>query len=43
VAEACAATVRVAEVIEPKHIDIMAAGYNEYRKIYPALKSVGRN
>jgi xylulokinase len=42
VAEACAATVRVAEVIEPKHAAAMSAGYKEYRKIYPALKSIGR-
>jgi len=37
---ACAATVRVAEVIEPKHAAEMATGYKEYRRIYPALKTI---
>jgi xylulokinase len=37
---ACAATVRVAEVIEPKNAEVMAAGYEEYRRVYPALKMI---
>ena len=37
---ACAATVRVAEAIEPQHADVMAAAYKEYRRIYPALKMI---
>jgi xylulokinase len=37
---ACAATVRVAEVIKPKHVAEMAAAYKEYRRIYPALKTI---
>ena len=37
---ACAETVRVAEVIEPAAD--MGAAYAEYRKIYPALREVGR-
>ncbi len=37
---ACAATVRVAEVISPSHAAVMAAGYGEYRRIYPALKTI---
>jgi xylulokinase len=37
---ACAATVRVAEVIEPRHAEVMAAAYEEYRRVYPALKMI---
>jgi xylulokinase len=37
---ACAATVRVAEVIEPKDAAAMAKGYEEYRRVYPALKVI---
>jgi xylulokinase len=37
---ACAATVRVAEVIGPKHADAMAGAYKEWRRIYPALKTI---
>ncbi len=40
VVAACAATVRVAEVIEPKDAKVMAAGYEEYRRVYPALKMI---
>ena len=40
VAAACEATVRVAEVIEPKVN--MDGAYAEYRKVYPALKGIGR-
>jgi xylulokinase len=37
---ACAATVRVAETVEPRHVDVMARAYEEYRRIYPALKTI---
>jgi xylulokinase len=39
---ACAATVRVAETIAPADAAVMAAAYKEYRKIYPALRGIGR-
>ena len=39
---ACAATVRVAETIAPKDASVMASAYAEWRKIYPALRGVGR-
>ena len=42
VAEACGATVRAAEVIEPKDAEAMAKGYAMYRRVYPALKEIGR-
>jgi xylulokinase len=42
VATACAETIRVAEVIEPSHASEMEAAYREYRKVYPALKAIGR-
>ena len=38
---ACAATVRVTATVPPLHADIMNTSYNEYRKIYPALKTIG--
>jgi xylulokinase len=37
---ACAATVRVAEVIDPQDATLMAGAYKEYRRIYPALKAI---
>ncbi len=37
---ACAATVRVAETIVPRHAAVMEKGYKEYRRIYPALKMI---
>jgi xylulokinase len=37
---ACTATVRVADVIEPKNARVMAAGYEGYRRVYPALKMI---
>jgi xylulokinase len=40
---ACAATVRVAEAIPPQHADVMAKAYQEYRRIYPALKAIQGN
>jgi xylulokinase len=39
---ACAETIRVAEVIEPKHAAEMEKAYREYRKVYPALKAIGK-
>ncbi len=39
---ACAATVRVAETITPKHADVMNEGYKKYRRIYPALHQIAR-
>jgi xylulokinase len=37
---ACTATIRVAQTIDPKNAAPMAEGYRQYRRIYPALKSV---
>jgi xylulokinase len=37
---ACAATVRVAETIEPKDAKVMEEAYRRYRRIYPALKQI---
>ncbi len=37
---ACNATVRAAEIIQPRHAAAMAAGYTRYRKLYPALRQV---
>jgi xylulokinase len=42
VATACAETIRVAETIQPRNAAAMSAAYSEYRKVYPALKGVGR-
>jgi len=39
---ACAATVRVAETVTPKHADVMNEGYKRYRRIYPALREIAR-
>ena len=39
---ACEATVRVAESIPPVAAPEMALAYNEYRKIYPALKQISQ-
>ncbi len=38
---ACEATVRPAQVIEPKHAERMAKAYVHYRKMYPALRTIG--
>jgi xylulokinase len=38
---ACAATIRAAQVIEPKHAKAMALAYVHYRKMYPALRTIG--
>ena len=37
---ACAATIRVAETIAPKNQAVMDEAYKQYRKIYPALRSL---
>src|SRR5580692_5351966 len=37
---ACEATVRAAQVIEPKHAKAMALAYVHYRKMYPALRAI---
>ncbi len=37
---ACEATVRPAQVIEPKHAEAMALAYTHYRKMYPALRTI---
>ena len=42
VAAACEATVRAAETIKPKDTEAMAKGYVMYRRVYPALKEIGR-
>jgi xylulokinase len=38
---ACDATVRAAEVIEPKHAEAMVEAYARYRRMYPALRTIG--
>jgi hypothetical protein len=30
----------VRQEIQPKHADVMAAAYEEYRRIYPALRQI---
>lgn len=37
---ACDATIRAAEVIQPKHAKVMAEAYGHFRRLYPALKQV---
>jgi xylulokinase len=37
---ACAATVRVAETINPQHADVMNEAYKQYERIYPALREI---
>ncbi len=39
---ACAATVRVAEVVQPRDSAVMDAAYARYRQLYPALREIGR-
>jgi xylulokinase len=41
VAEACSSTIRVKETVEPRHAKTMADGYEQYRRIYPALREIG--
>ena len=38
---ACAATVRVAAAIPPRHADVMDQAYHRYCRIYPALRQIG--
>ena len=42
VESACDQTVRAAEVIEPRHAVSMDKGYKAYRRMYPALREIGR-
>jgi xylulokinase len=39
---ACAATVRVAESIAPRDATAMDEAYGRFRRMYPALKQIGR-
>jgi xylulokinase len=41
VAAACEATIRSAKTIAPKNAAAMAEAHSHYRKLYPALKSIG--
>jgi xylulokinase len=36
---ACAATIRVAAVVEPLHGEVMQKAYPRYRHLYPALNT----
>src|SRR5271170_486898 len=40
---ACAATVKVAETIEPKNTAVMNEAYKRYRRVYPALHEIARS
>jgi xylulokinase len=42
VQDACAETVHVAESIQPKNAAAMEAAYARFRRVYPALKEIGR-
>jgi xylulokinase len=37
---ACSATIRVAETIAPQNEAVMSEAYKQYRRIYPALRSI---
>jgi xylulokinase len=39
---ACAATIRVASTIEPRHALSMDKAYARYRRLYPALREINR-
>jgi xylulokinase len=39
---ACAATVKVSEKIKPKHAEAMDHAYARFRRLYPALREIGR-
>jgi xylulokinase len=39
---ACAATVHIAQTIQPKNADAMDAAYARFRRVYPALREIGR-
>ena len=38
---ACAATIRIAETVQPRNAEVMARNYARFRRMYPALKTVG--
>ena len=40
---ACDATVRVASIVEPRNAAAMDKAYGQYRRIYPALREIGRS
>jgi xylulokinase len=40
---ACAETVEVAQEVTPKSSPQMSEAYQRFRRIYPALKEIGRN
>jgi len=42
VVAACAETVHVAQTIQPKDADAMDLAYTRYRRVYPALREIGR-
>jgi xylulokinase len=42
VEKACAATVKVAEIIEPRNTAAMNEAYGRFRRMYPALRQIGR-
>ena len=42
VQSACEATIRVASTIEPLHAVSMNKAYARYRRVYPALREIGR-
>jgi len=37
---ACAATIRVAETIPPQNTAVMNTAYGQYRRVYPAIRSI---
>ena len=39
---ACTETVHVAETIAPKNAAVMDAAYARFRRMYPALREIGR-
>jgi xylulokinase len=39
---ACAATVRVADTIQPRHAATMDEAYTRFRRVYPALKQIAQ-
>ena len=39
---ACEATIKVAATIQPKDIEAMVRAYKVYRRVYPALREIGR-
>ena len=39
---ACSATVKVAQQIEPRHAAVMDHAYQQFKQLYPALRTIGR-